>query len=397
MNKQHDKACKTKEKGNGQGSVFAYKGGPRHRWMLTVGWREGKPLRTGGIEPNKTAALRALRHAQLALEKGTLTPPDRITLGEWLQVWLEARRPEVAETTFEQYELYVRLYVPEELKNMRLQTVKRAHLHALSEDLTERNLKVATRSKVFQHLRSAFRAAIEREYVAINPVEGLRIRATAAEKASKKPKALTDAELERFLSAASADPLYPLIYTLFSLGLRRGEALGLRWQDIDFDSQTVSVRQQVKLLGNRPVIGPLKTATSRRTVYPGEDLLDLLKLRRETQRQDRARAGEGWQESGLVFTTTLGTMLDPHNVNRTLARLCAVAGVRRFGSHTGRYTDITNRLRAGQPLEVVAAHAGHDNPALTLRVYRDVPEDERRQYTFNLRQHRERASQPPSL
>lgn len=386
-----DKGRKTKSRGNGQGSVYPYKGGPRYRWSLTIGLTpEGKPIRIGRPEANKTAALRALRQAQNDLEKGLVSLPSKMTVGEWLNVWLQSRKPEVGESTFDQYETYVRLYIPEELKRMKLQEVKRTHLHKLSVDLASQGYKAATRQKVFQHLRSAFREAVEQELVAVNPTEGLRIRATATEKATKKPKALTDQELDKFLSAAETDRLYPLIYTLFSLGLRRGEVLGLRWDGVDFRARSVQVEQQVKLVGNTPVIGSLKTANSRRKLYFSDDLAELLLAWRAAQRAERAQAGSAWQESGLVFTTALGTLLDPHNVNRTLRRLCKQAGVRSFGSHTGRYTNITNRLRAGQPLEVVSAIAGHANPSITLDAYRDVLDDEKRNHTFDLRQHRER-------
>ena len=274
---------------------------------------------------------------------------------------------------------------------MRLQEVKRVHLLKLSADLAGRGLKVATRAKVFQHLRSAFRDALEQDLIAVNPTEALRICATAAEKAEKKPKALTDQELELFMTTAEGDRLYPLIYTLFSLGLRRGEALGLRWKDIDFQVGSVRVEQQVKMLGNQPIIGTLKTANSRRTVYFGPDLLEVLQAWRIAHKAERTQAGSAWQDSGLVFTTTLGTLVEPHNVNRVLRRLCQQAGVRSFGSHTGRYTNITNRLRSGQPLEVVSAIAGHANPSITLDAYRDVMEDEKRTHTFDLKQYRARA------
>lgn len=107
-----------------------------------------------------------------------------------------------------------------------------------------------------------------------------------------------------------------------------------------------------------------------------------------TQLWERKQAGRPREEPRLVFTTALGGLLDPHNVIRTLRRLSKKSGVRSFGYHTGRYTNITNQLRAGQPLEVVSAIAGHANPSITLDAYRDVLEDEKQTHTFDLRQHR---------
>lgn len=294
---------------------------------------------------------------------------------------------------------------------MKLQAIKRTHLKQLELDLAHREatqrskdgktrqlgrpLSSSSRARVFGHLRAAFDEAIEHEYLAVNPARGIFAKASEAEKSRKgdKRKALSDDELERFFAVAEGDPLFPVLYTLFSLGVRRGEALGLRWRDVNFRTGTVRIEQQVKILRNKPVIGPLKTVNSRRTLSASDDLLEVLKKRQQAQAQDHALCGAEWQgqDTNLVFTTTLGGMLDPHNVNRTIRRLCKLAGVRHFGSHTGRYTNITHRLRAGEKLEIVSAIAGHASPSITLDAYRDVLEDEKRSAVYSLKEHRKRA------
>ncbi|PYE55481.1 tyrosine-type recombinase/integrase [Deinococcus yavapaiensis] len=393
MTDQADRKRRERERGNGLGSVRKLPSG-KWQWSLTVGFDErGKQRRKSGTAPNETAAKKALATAMAAQAKGLLASPDRITLGEWLGRWLEGRKPHVSETTYELYATRLRLYVPENLKMLRLQTVKRTHLRDLETFLASKNLAASGRAKVFEHLRAAFDEAIEQELLAVNPARGIRVKATEAEKSvkSERRKALTDDELDRFLTAAEDDALYPLFYTLFSLGLRRGEALGLRWQDVNFHTGAIRVEQQVKLLRNKPVIGPLKTAGSRRTLYGSADLLDVLGERQAKQQHDRAALGEAWQECGLIFTTALGTLMHPRNVNRSIDRLCKRAGIRHFGSHAGRYTNITHRLRGGEKLEVVSAIAGHARPSITSDLYRDVMEDEKRLSVYSLKNQRQQS------
>lgn len=380
-----DDRNRNRVRGNSQGSVYALSSG-KYRWAVTLGFDEaGKQIRHTGIAPNKTEATRALARAITDRERKVLTAPDKITLGEWLDRWLAGRKPRVAETTYDQYDIRLRVYVPDKLKKMRLQDITRAHIRDLDTALAHRKLSQSTRSKVLSHLRSAFEEAAEDKYLSSNPAYGLRVQATVAERSRHKRKALTNDELSRFLAAAADDPMYALFYTLFSLGLRRGEVLGLRWSDVSFDDGAIRIEQQVKLHKNKPVIGALKTTSSRRTLYASEDLLEVLRAREQEQRRDRAKCAEAWQETGLVFTTAIGTGLHPRNVNRSIKRLCDLGGIAPFSSHTGRHTNITHRLRNGEKLEVVASVAGHASPTITAEVYRHVLDDEKRTAVFSLR------------
>lgn len=118
-----------------------------------------------------------------------------------------------------------------------------------------------------------------------------------------------------------------------------------------------------------------------------DDLLEMLRWQRTRQAAWHRELGEGWTELGLVFTTARGTLLDRHNVMRTLKRLCKKTGIEEFGTHSGRHTNITNRLRHDQKPEVVAKIAGHARVSTTLNIYRTVMPDELRAAEFDLGAH----------
>lgn len=374
-------ATRNRHRGNGAGSVF--KAGKRWRWQLTLGKHsDGRQHRMGGSCTTKREAELALAEALAAHQKGQLFAPHDWTLDALLEQWLTHKKLQVTPGTFEQYTYHLK-HIPDALRKMKLQDLKRSHFRGLSEQLLAKGLGTNTRTKILGHLRSALDRAVEEELVLNNPCQG--VRAEPRPPKQTRRKALELAEMQRFLAAAQEHPFYCLLYTQFSLGLRRGEALGLRWQDINFDSGEIRIVQQVKVENNKAVIGTLKTQHSCRKLYGGVDLLHLLRLRKGQQEAENHHLGLGTPTMDLVFTSAAGTVLHPRNVNRAIYALCDMAGIPRFSSHSARHTHITQRLRDGEKLEVVSAIAGHASPSITLDVYRSVFEDEKRASVFNLK------------
>ena len=268
------------------------------------------------------------------VRKNQLPKPDEMTLGTLLERWLTALEPDLSDRSQELYSDTLRLYVPKSLTEKRVQELKKRDFSDLMTDLARKGLSYSTRSKVVQHLHRALEKAIDDELLLINPARGVRVRPTLSDRAkleNRAGKALTDLEMDLFLNAAESDPLYSLFYTMFSLGLRRSEALGLRWSDLDFSSGKIRVQQGVKIVRNKTVIGPLKTPRSRRTLLASPDLLAVLKARREAQARDRELMGSDWTNSGLVFTSHVGTPVCPRSVNRTISRIVATLNAERLG------------------------------------------------------------------
>jgi integrase len=384
-----------KPRPNGNGTIF--KSRDRYRWQLRKEVGSEMQVVAQGTELTRKDAERACDRAVIDWDRGLLVIRSTVTLGEWLLQWLELRRPHIRETTFEQYEMRLRLYVPDQLRRMLLQEVKRPHILALEAALVRR-LSATGRRMVITHLAAAFREAVYQEILLRNPAEGIKVTPTIAEKRKvKRRKALSDEEMDTFLRVAEHDPLYPVFYVLFSLGLRCGEALGLRWKDINWSTRTVSVVQAVNMLNHKPVIGELKSRSSRRDIPVTPDLLSVLNVQRGKQAELVRDWGQPWSDSGLVFTTVRGTPLDRHNIYRSIQRLCRLAGLEPFGTHSGRHTNLTNRMRQSQPLEVVSKVAGHARASITMDIYRHVMPDELRAAEFDLSAYRKRDGALPLM
>lgn len=176
------------------------------------------------------------------------------------------------------------------------------------------------------------------------------------------------------LDALRGHRLEALYVCALTIGLRRGELLGLRWSDVDLDGGTLTVRQTVlrvdgQLRFNRP-----KTDRSLRTV----PTLELLRRHRDRQAVEREAAGERWQEFGLVFPSKVGTPIEPDNLDRTWYKIRAAAGLEWLRLHDLRHACATFLLASGASARTVMNLLGHSQIALTMNTYAHVlPEIER--------------------
>jgi integrase len=183
------------------------------------------------------------------------------------------------------------------------------------------------------------------------------------------------------LNAASGDRLEALYAIALTFGLRRGEALGLSWSDIDLDTGLVHVRRQLRRerlpveerqeTGRRThlILRDLKTKRSRRTLHLTPALDSLLRSHRARQAREQLAAGPGWAESDLVFTTKKGTPIDPDNFARYFHRICTRAGLGHWTPHELRHSAASIMLAQGTPLYVVSEVLGHASVAITKDVY----------------------------
>jgi integrase len=157
-----------------------------------------------------------------------------------------------------------------------------------------------------------------------------------------------------------------------AIGLRKGEALGLHWSDVDLDRGKLRVRTTLQRVEGRLQLSEPKTGRSKRTIPLPPVCIEALKRQAERQEEERQAAGSSWHESGLVFTTTIGTPIEPRNVNRWFAQLCKRAGVRTIRMHDLRHTCASILLAQGVPLRVVMEILGHSQIAVTADLFTHV-------------------------
>lgn len=214
-------------------------------------------------------------------------------------------------------------------------------------------------------LRNALGNAEREELITRNVAKLVKIPAPRY----KVGKGLPVEDVLRLLAEAKSTRLYALYVVAATLGLRRGELLGLRWDDLDLDEGTLTVAQTVQRVGGRLLVDDTKSEASDATLpLPKVTHRELL-AHRDRQEKERIEAGEIWHHYGLVFPTRVGTPIEPRSLNRHFERIRTKAGLPAVRLHDSRHTVVTLLLQLGVPPHVVQAIARHADLDVTLGIY----------------------------
>jgi integrase len=182
---------------------------------------------------------------------------------------------------------------------------------------------------------------------------------------------LSSAEARTLLAAAADDRLFAVYVLALVLGMRRGEVLGLRWSAVDLDGGTLRVRSSLQRVGGQLVLSSAETRRARRAIPLPRAVVKVLRVHRESQAAERV-AAEVWSDDDLVFTTSIGTAIEPRNVNRHYEGLLDKAKVRRVRFHDLRHSCASLLFELGVPLRMVMEILGHSQISTTSDIYTHV-------------------------
>lgn len=327
-----------------------------------------------GTFRTKKEAEKEERDAISQRDRGTTVDPSKVTVAEILTEWLRTKKTEVRPQTVAGYEITIRRHIVPALGSIAVQKLTAARLQRQYSDWLDQGVGVRTVRNCHMRLSQALDQAVRHNIVASNICRSVR-----QPKESKKRAAVWDTEdIKSFLNVAQDDSLHPLWHLLLYTGMRRQEALGLRWRDINWERGTAHIVQTVIAdIANRGaalIQHDTKTKTGARTVRLAPDTLSLLKEYRKTW-AERKLAATTWEDNDLIVCTSKGTPINPNNVTRSFDVLVKVAGVRDITVHGLRHTHATQLLKAGISAKVVSERLGHANIGITLDTYSHVLPD----------------------
>jgi len=370
-----------RKRGNAEGTIFFHK--PKKLWcaQVTVGrGPDGRLKRVTVYGKTRQEVAQKLAELSHKAAVGMLPAPERLTFREWAEGWLERKGREVRPKTAHAYRQDLAPMI-QELGGLRLQAIRPHHVRGALDRLQARGLSHRALHKALLLTRAVFKEAVKVDLIPRNPAEGVSFRAP---KPPPTARVLHPEEVPLFLEAARGERLYPLLYLLLTTGLRKGEVCALRWEDVNLEEWTLTVRGNRTTLRGRAIESSPKTERARRTVYLPQDAVAVLKEWKAKQEEERAHAGEAWEETGYVFTSPLGLPVHPDTLNKVVRRVCDRARLPRLRVHDLRHTHATLLLRKGVPAEVVSEKLGHSTVAFTLSLYRHVLPEERRVYALEL-------------
>ncbi len=321
------------------------------------------------------------------IEHGTAVDTTKLTVADVCGQWLDVKRHDLKPRTLEGYTATL-ARIMDKIGGMGIQRIRPTHLDAFYALLREEGKSETAVHRVHQRLLQVFEYAVKRRILAMNPMAAIDAPTVRTAPATT----LTAPQIQRFLTYAATDVYNPLWLLIVQTGVRRGEALGLRWEDVDLNTNgtgCVRVRQCVEVLDNKPHIQTPKSAAARRTITLFPESVTALKVHRTRQLEHRMRVAT-WDDHGLVFASENGTPLHPRNALRNfyLIRRAAdkqavedkneAAVLPRFDIHDLRHTHASHLLRAGWDVVTVSRRLGHANPGITLTIYAhalaDVPD-----------------------
>jgi integrase len=411
-----------KRRSNGQGTVYQRKDG---RWeakafVLTT---EGTERRVSKYGKTAEEASAELAKALADHHRGVPVSSASQYAGEYLIYWRDhIAADKVRPSTLATYDTYIRRYMLPYLDRRKLARLKTADLRSWLRELKGtcqccaqgtdakrpakkqrccakgrccgRYLSDASVYHVLRIMRAALQDAVAEDLLARNVARNVRVPA-----GRRKSRALSEQEARQFLRAAASDPLYALYAVALAVGLRRGEALGLRWEDLELvcgrcggslldllhdavcegaaetddpNSGVLHVRQTLQRVKGALIFQPPKTQNSERSVPLPAVCVAVLADHWRRQREWARRAGADWRATGLVFTTRTGGPIDPRNLVRSFVALCDRAGIRRVRFHDLRHSCATLLFTQGVEIGTVKEILGHSSTSITANIYVEV-------------------------
>jgi integrase len=356
----------SRKRGNGEGSITKRKDG---RWMAryTVHTAAGRKRKT---IYGKTRAEVAEKLAKAVMDRadGLVVDGGNLRLFEYLERWLaDSVRDTVRATTYENYSYLVRTYIVPSLGCVKLKALTPAHVQRFYREKLDSGLAPRTVQYLHTLLRKALKQAVKWGMVPRNVTDAV----DAPRIAKKETKYFSFEQAKAFLKVASEDRFWALYVLAISTGLRRGELLGLRWEDLDLERGVLRVRRS--LTPDTKSYNQPKSVKGRRSVRLTPGALEALKLHKINQDREKDCLGSLWQEQGLIFPSSVGTPFNPSNLlNRSFKPLLRRAELPMIRFHDLRHTFATLMFSNGEHPKIVQEILGHAQITLTFDTYSHV-------------------------
>lgn len=357
----------SERRGKGEGGIRKRTDG---RWegTLQLGWGDGKRRRKFVYGRTRQEVQRKLAQARRQLEDYGTVGDDRQTVEHFLSRWLAHMESRVRPRTYADYEGVVNNHLVPALGKVRLVKLTVGGVQEML-DAKAKEFSPRTVAKIRAVLRQALAYAVTWGELPRNPA----VAAEPPRQQKYRISPFTKEEAGQFLEAARGERLEALYTTVLALGLRRGEALGLKWDDIDLDNGSLTVNRALqRQTGKGLVFVEPKSEESLRTIALPGFAVESLKEHRKRLNEERLKAGPEWEEYDLVFPSERGTPLAPDNLHRSFHRILERAKLRRVRFHDLRHAAATFLLAQGLPPRVIMETLGHSQISLTMNTYSHV-------------------------
>lgn len=335
---------------NGEGSIF-YRA-DRDRWVAKVNVN-GKIKLIYAISQEEV--LKKKKALESDLTTGSYIEPTDLTVKEFIRSWFDGVKFSLRDSTFLAYESIIKQHITPSIGAIELQKLHPSMIQGFYKSRVDMCLQARSIRNIHRVLHKALKQAVVYGYIKFNPATDVtlpRIKRTELNIWNQE-------QVNRFLKTAKSDRYYLLYLLALSTGMRQGELLGLKWNDINFDRATITVNRTLKEVNGKLILNEPKTTSSRRTILVPRNVINLL--------------GECNKNTLYVFTDTSGGCIRCQNlVRRSFKPLIEKAGVPDIRFHDLRHTHATLLIQAGANIKAVSERLGHASIQITLDTYSHV-------------------------
>ena len=375
-------------KGHNEGSIRQRKDG---RWEVRIsagtGFRTGKPKRISKYAKTRAEAVKILQEMEYEYHFHHKIDPASMTVTYWLNFWLITyMKNSLKQSTFVSYETYIRKHFAPAFQNTKLKELTSWGLQDFyNYKLNTEGLSPKTIINMHRCLHKALKQAVLEHFIDFNPCDGVNLPK------NEKPEiqVLTRQQQERLMYASYQHRYGIFIRLTLMTGIRLGELLGLRWENVDLRSGTIHIRQTLNRLkktdydgtgtSTEIVFQTPKTKNSVRSIPLLPQLINDLQQWRNVQISDANLAGSAYQDSGLIVTNPLGGCIEPRTFKDYYDQILQMAGIGHFTFHALRHTFATRALEQNMDSKTLSSILGHYSVAFTLDTYAHVLDSQKRE------------------
>ena len=327
----------------------------------------GKQVQRSVYGDTQKEVRKALSEAVAALDTGNYFEPSKMTLGRWVEIWLQEYMGDKKYLTVKHYKAQCKTHIVPSLGAVKLSELTTPQIQSFYNGLQRNGMAAKSVRNVLGILTKCLSTAVQVGYLRDNPAA----RVTLPKVIKKEIHPLTDEQVKAFLKAATGDEYEIILKTILFTGLREAEATGLTWDCVDFKRGTILIVKQLRKEQKKDgkyYYSPPKNGISR-VLTPAPFVMSILKAHKVRQAEQRLQLGNAWIDSNLVFTNRMGDHLSYRTVYDCFKRIVKKIGVPTARVHDLRHTYAVNALRAGDDIKTLQGNLGHATAAFTLSVY----------------------------
>ena len=364
---------------------------PDGRWeaRVSLGYHPGtgKPIRKSIYGDTQKEVLKKKRELLQAVDEGTYTyvEPSKMTVTEWLDTWISDFSSDKKFLTLKHYKVQCETHIKPAIGATKLSALTTPMIQKMYNSLENKkdegkSLSPKSVKNIHGILHKAFSVAVQVGYLKQNPADAV----TLPKVIKKEIQPLTDEQVSAFVKVADEDDFAVLFKVILFTGPRKGEALGLTWDCLNYDTDIVTFNKQLQerpIADGGAVLAPLKNNKTRR-LKVAPFVMEWFKAHEEEQKKMHQKAGSAWQgwqdeeerQTAFVFTNELGQPLLHRTVSKRFKKIAAKIGAPDTRVHDLRHTYAVISLQSGDDHKTVQENLGHHTAAFTLDIYGHVSE-----------------------